>query len=79
MLSLLIYLFVRLKKKNKFILIKIDFFKVFVFVKTQADQINPDIEIKNCTLGELCTGAINSNFVHYYSVEYLFDPNMVRD
>ncbi len=66
----------KIKKINldKFIF---DYFKVLLF-STQADQINPDIEIKNCTLGEICTGAINSNSVHYYSVEYSFDPNMVR-
>jgi hypothetical protein len=39
---------------------------------------NPDIEMKNCTLGEICAGEINSNSVHYYSVEYSFDPSMVR-
>ncbi|CAF1443497.1 unnamed protein product [Rotaria magnacalcarata] len=37
---------------------------------------NPDIEIKNCTFGELCIGAINSSSVHFYSVEYSFDPTM---
>jgi hypothetical protein len=83
MLSLSIYLFVRFKfcllKKKKILLI----FKVLVLI-TQGDQIsnksiiNPDIEIKNCTFGEICTGAINSNFVHFYSVEYSFDPTMVR-
>jgi hypothetical protein len=41
-------------------------------------MVNPDIEIKNCTFGEICTDAINSNFVHFYSVEYSFDPTMVR-
>lgn len=41
-------------------------------------MINPDIEIKNCTFGEICVGAINSSSVHYYSVEYSFDPTMVR-
>lgn len=41
--------------------------------------INPDIDIKNCTFGEICTGVINSNSVHYYSVEYVFDPTMVRE
>ncbi len=40
--------------------------------------INPDIEMKNCTFGEICTGAINSNSVHFYSVEYSFDPTTVR-
>jgi hypothetical protein len=53
---------------------------------TQGDQIsdssiksitNPDIELKNCTFGEVCTGAINSTSVHYYSVQYSFDPTMV--
>ena len=44
----------------------------------RADPINPDIEIKNCTFGEICPGAINSSTVHYYSVEYSFDPSMVR-
>lgn len=39
---------------------------------------NPDIEIKNCTFGELCSGSINSTTVHFYSVEYSFDPTMVR-
>jgi hypothetical protein len=41
-------------------------------------MINPDIEIKNCTFGEICTGGINSSSVHFYSVEYSFDPTMVR-
>ncbi len=54
---------------------------------TQGDQLsdssiksvmNPDIELKNCTFGEVCTGEINSTSVHYYSVEYFFDPTMVR-
>jgi len=54
---------------------------------TQGDQIlnhsiksviNPNIEIKNCTFGEICTDSINSSSVHFYSVEYLFDPTMVR-
>ncbi len=50
---------------------------------THADQISqsiihPDIEIKNCTFGEICTGGINSTTVHFYSVEYSFDPTMVR-
>ncbi len=40
--------------------------------------VNPDIEIKNCTFGEICTGGINSSSVHFYSVEYSFDPTMVR-
>jgi hypothetical protein len=59
--------------------------KVLVLI-TQGDQIsdssiksitNPDIELKNCTFGEVCTGAINSTSVHYYSVQYSFDPTMV--
>ncbi len=61
-------------------------FKVLILI-TQGDtlsdnsiksMVNPDIEIKNCTFGEICTDAINSNFVHFYSVEYSFDPTMVR-
>jgi hypothetical protein len=33
--------------------------------------------MKNCSIGENCTGTINSTAVHYYSVEYSFDPNTV--
>ncbi|UJR08524.1 hypothetical protein I4U23_012787 [Adineta vaga] len=60
------------------------FFSFFVF-KTHGEQIadisiqsiiNPDIEIKNCTFGEVCSGGINSNSIHFYSVEYSFDPSM---
>jgi hypothetical protein len=40
--------------------------------------INPDIEIRNCTFGEVCSGGINSSSIHFYSVEYSFDPSMVR-
>ncbi|CAF2703951.1 unnamed protein product [Rotaria sp. Silwood2] len=36
--------------------------------------MNPDIVIKNCTIGVLCTGSVNSTSVHYYSVQYFFNP-----
>ncbi|CAF2112207.1 unnamed protein product [Rotaria magnacalcarata] len=34
---------------------------------------NPDVIIKNCTIGELCASTINSTTVHYYSVQYNFN------
>ena len=35
--------------------------------------------MKNCTIGELCTGSINSTSVHYYSVQYSFSPSTVKN
>ncbi|CAF3128958.1 unnamed protein product [Rotaria sp. Silwood2] len=64
------------------------FLLIYLFIPviiTHGDQlsinsiqsvINPDIEIKNCTFGEICIGAINSSSLHFYSVEYSFDPTM---
>lgn len=39
--------------------------------------MNPDVIMKNCTVGELCTGSINATEIHYYSVQYNFDPATV--
>ncbi|CAF4518382.1 unnamed protein product [Rotaria sp. Silwood1] len=54
---------------------------LFFFVKCNQSSLdsldlttNPDIIIKNCTIGELCTDSINSTSVHYYSVQYYFNP-----
>lgn len=75
MFSTLIYLLVR---STLFpLLLLFVHLKVF-FCSIDADPISPDIIIQNCTFGEKCTGAINSSSVHYYSVEYSFDPSMVR-
>ncbi|CAF0836930.1 unnamed protein product [Rotaria sordida] len=56
-------------------------FNLFFFVKCNQlsvdsfdSIINPDIIIKNCTIGELCSGTINSTSIHYYSVQYSFNP-----
>ncbi|CAF3440804.1 unnamed protein product [Rotaria socialis] len=55
-------------------------FNLVCFVK--CDQVisnsfdsttNPDVIIKNCTIGELCASTINSTTVHYYSVQYNFN------
>ncbi|CAF0836891.1 unnamed protein product [Rotaria sordida] len=66
MLSLLIYLFLSV------IIIHGD----QNVINSIQSIINPDIEIKNCTFGEICNGTINSTSVHFYSVEYSFDPTM---
>jgi hypothetical protein len=41
-------------------------------------MINPDIILRNCTIGQVCSGSINASFVHYYSIEYTFNPIQVR-
>ncbi|CAF0861033.1 unnamed protein product [Rotaria sp. Silwood1] len=47
-----------------------------ISINSIQSLINPDIELKNCTFGEICIGTINSSSVHFYSIEYLFDPTM---
>ena len=41
-------------------------------------MLDPNIVLKNCTLGDVCVDEIDASTVHYYSVEYSFDPTMVR-
>ena len=40
--------------------------------------LDPNIVLKNCTFGDVCVDEIDASTVHYYSVEYSFDPTMVR-
>ncbi|CAF0800479.1 unnamed protein product [Adineta ricciae] len=45
-------------------------------VKSPWDSsLNPDVLMRNCTIGELCTGSINSTTVHYFSLQYSFTPS----
>ncbi|CAF4992660.1 unnamed protein product, partial [Rotaria sp. Silwood1] len=66
MLSILIYLFLPVIITHG----------EHISINSIQSLINPDIELKNCTFGEICIGTINSSSVHFYCIEYLFDPTM---
>ncbi|CAF0788193.1 unnamed protein product [Adineta ricciae] len=45
-------------------------------VKNPWDSsLNPDVLMRNCTIGELCVGSINSTSIHYFSLQYSFTPS----
>ncbi|CAF0781005.1 unnamed protein product [Adineta steineri] len=46
-----------------------------LFSNAVDSTLNPNVIMKNCTIGELCTGSVNSSSVYYYAVQYTFTPN----
>ncbi|UJR37709.1 hypothetical protein I4U23_030404 [Adineta vaga] len=45
------------------------------FYNSLDSTLNPDVIIRNCTIGTPCSDSINATSVHYYAVQYSFTPS----